>query len=123
MTVPPVPDQLVGCWRRALIRSADGSVDDRSDVIWLQTRSAMADLRLDGERPDLSSRSGVGACDHADLVSLAGSDSSTGYTLVDVPTRRLLPSPPGTRVDEGVDFQPVLAFPEPGLLTGAMAAR
>lgn len=113
--MPTVPDQLVGCWRRAFIRFADGTVDDRSDVIWLQTRSAMADLRLDGDRPDLTTRTGLGECDRAELVSLAGSDSSSGVTRVDASSTPAVAT--WHTGDDGVDYQPVSAFPEPGWLT------
>jgi hypothetical protein len=102
----------VGCWRRAYIRAADGTVDDRSDVIWLQTRSAMADLRLDGQRCDLAGRTALADCAADELISLAGSDSSTGYTVLDADDMATWHTG-----DEGVDFQPVSAFPEPGLLS------
>jgi len=41
-----VPDIMLGCWRRAWIEFADGSRDDTGVVLWLQTESAMVDVRV-----------------------------------------------------------------------------
>jgi hypothetical protein len=114
-----VDQRLVGCWRRAVIRFADGTVDDRSDVLWLQTFStAMADLRLAADRPALTAVDSLTDCSMEQLVALAGSDSSSGHTTV-VPDHA---SPDGVIATwhagaDGVDFQPMTSFPEPGLLS------
>jgi hypothetical protein len=112
----------VGCWRRAYIRFADGTVDDASEVIWLQTRSAMADLRLDGKRPDLTQRGGLRDCTAADLIAMAGSDSSSGHTVVGCDSGGVVTATWHTG-DDGVDFQPVTRFPEPGHLSWSADGR
>ena len=49
-----VPELMFGCWRRAWIEFADGSRDDTTNVVWLQTESSMADVRIAADRaPDL----------------------------------------------------------------------
>lgn len=90
----PVPTWLRGCWRRAWIQFADGSRNDTDPVFWLQTDSAMADVRP--------------------------GNASTGYTVVtDVHTE-----PDGSHhgvaqwytYGVGANFQPEVTFPEPGRL-------
>jgi hypothetical protein len=44
-----VPDWLVGVWRRRLIAFPDGREDRTTTVLWLQTRSTFADIRLPQE--------------------------------------------------------------------------
>ncbi len=114
-----VPDELLGCWVRSWIRWADGRFDDRSIVVWLQTPSAMADLRLDHDRLDLSARSSLAGCTVDELADLARSQSSSGVThcqpLVLAPGERRATVSWHTGTD-GVDFQPESAFPEPGLM-------
>lgn len=115
-----VPELLRGCWRRQWIRWADGSVDDTSTVIWVQLPSLMVDVRVSARQPSLASRGSLDACSLADLATLAESESSSGYTTctpiersdgVRQATARWI-----TR-GHGVAFQPVSAYPEPGLLS------
>jgi hypothetical protein len=119
MTSQPVPLELVGCWQRAWIEFADGNRDDTSTVIWLQLQSKMADIRVSIDQPG-HDRSGLGACSLDELRALAASESSSGYTtctpivMGDDGVRRAT-AEWFTRGD-GVAFQPVSAFPEPGLL-------
>ncbi len=90
----PVPAWLHGCWRRAWIQFADGSRNDTDPVFWLQTDSAMADVRP--------------------------GNASTGYTVAD----DLATDPDGSHrcvaqwhtYGVGANFQPEVTFPEPGLL-------
>jgi len=76
-----VPMELLGCWRRDWIRWADGTVDDSSHAIWLQTASAMADLRLPAHRGSVADRTSFGECTDDELLVLAGSESSSGITV------------------------------------------
>jgi hypothetical protein len=114
-----VPVELTGCWRRAWIEHADGTRDDTTVVIWLQLASEMADVRVPAEHP-LRSRTGFDDCTLDELRSLADSESSSGHTVCTPPmvgadgvrraTAEWFTGP------TGVAFQPVSAFPEPGLL-------
>ncbi len=121
MAAATVPDALFGCWRRAWIEFADGTVDDTSTVVWLQTQSQMVDVRVAADRPDLGSRAGLHECTIDELRAIARSDSSSGYTecgpvVAGSDGLRAATATWHTR-GHGVNFQPVSAFPEPGLLT------
>lgn len=112
---------MVGCWRRAWISFADGRVDDTSNVVWLQTQSLMADVRIAADRPDLADRTSLGDCTDAELRAIALSDASSGYTTcepvcVGHDGLRAATAMWHTR-GHGINFQPVSAFPEPGLMT------
>ncbi len=117
---PPVPAVLRGAWRRTWIRHADGSVDDTSTVLWLQLESARADIRVATDLRELADRGSLSECSVADLRLLARSESSTGRTEC----TPVVATGDGRRhataewfVDIGaVEFQPVTAYPEPGLL-------
>lgn len=120
-TRPTVPDLLYGCWKRAWIEFSDGSIDDSSRVFWLQTASRMVDVRIAADRPDLAERAGLHDCTLDELRAIAGSDSSSGYTecgpvVVDAAGLRTATASWHTR-GHGVNFQPLSAFPEPGLLS------
>ena len=52
MVAATVPDLMLGCWKRAWIEFADGTRDDTTTVVWLQTESLMADVRIAADRPD-----------------------------------------------------------------------
>ena len=109
-----VPDELFGCWERQWIEFADGTRDDTGFVVWLQLPSLMADVRLSAAALALGGRSSVSL---DELLLLADSDSSSGATEC---------TPVVVRADgvrcatatwsSAVSFQPVSAFPEPGLL-------
>jgi len=116
MTVPAktVPGELIGCWQRKWIEFADGTRDDTSFVVWLQLPSLMADVRLSAAALEMGGRSSFSM---DELLVLADSDSSSGATTC---------TPVVVRADgvrcataewsSAVGFQPVSAFPEPGLL-------
>lgn len=111
----------MGCWRRSWIEFADGERDDTTIVIWLQTASLMVDVRLPADRADLDCRRGLGDCTIADMRVLAASDASSGFTECGPVTTnsdglRSATASWHTR-GHGVNFQPVSAFPEPGLMT------
>ncbi len=116
-----VPDLMFGCWRRAWIEFADGTRDDTTNVVWLQTESSMADVRIAADRPDLRDRAGLHQCSIDELRSLAAVDASSGYTecgpiTVDADGMRTATAQWHTR-GHGINFQPVSAFPEPGLMS------
>jgi hypothetical protein len=117
---PTVPAELEGCWQRAWIEYADGTRDDTSIVIWLQLGSGMADVRLPADRGTVATRGGFDECSLDELRALAGSESSSGSTTCTPVTvgsdgvRRATAE--WFTGDDGVAFQPVSAFPEPGLL-------
>ncbi len=111
MTVPAqtVPDELIGCWQRQWIEFADGTRDDTSFVVWLQLPSLMADVRLSAAALALGGRSSFSI---DALRVLAESDSSSGATTCTPIVRRTATA----SWSSAVGFQPVSAFPEPGLL-------
>jgi len=115
-----VPELMYGCWRRAWIEFADGSVDDTTMVWWLQTESQMVDVRISAHRPDFSSRSGLHDCTLAELGALAAEDASSGFTEcgpVVVGINGTRQATASWNTGSGVNFQPVSLFPEPGLMT------
>lgn len=110
-----VPEQLIGCWKRHSIALQDGTVDLTTRVIWLQTASGVADMRISADRPDLRHRSGLADLSRDELLALAGQDCFCMTTLFDATTT---PYPaaiwPISR--DLFRFQPVVNFPEPGWL-------
>lgn len=95
-------------------------MDDTSLVVWLQLPSLMVDVRLAADQPDLMRRGALEACSLDDLRRLAASESSSGYTTCTPITLgadgvRRATAEWFTR-GHGVAFQPVSAYPEPGLL-------
>jgi hypothetical protein len=116
-----VPDLMLGCWRRAWIEYSDGRRDDTSTVVWLQTESLMVDVRVAAERSDLSHRRSLDECSVEELRIIASADASSGFTdcgppIVGTDGLRAATATWHTR-GHGVNFQPVSAFPEPGLMT------
>jgi hypothetical protein len=77
-TAATVPDWLMGCWRRRSITFADGSEESDGTVIWLQTASHYADLRIPAGRIDLSHRECLQDCTIDELIALAHQQSSGG---------------------------------------------
>lgn len=112
---------MLGCWRRAWIEFRDGSRDETTSVVWLQTESLMVDVRVDSGRRDLADRTGFQECTLDDLYAIAASDASSGFTtcgpvVVGADGLRQATATWHTR-GHGVNFQPVSAFPEPGEMT------
>ncbi len=109
-----VAPRMLGCWRRAYIRFEDGSEDTATRVIWLQTGSAMADMRVPPRTASANARS-LAQCDRPALLEMADVDCSCGITDVDdtatpYPTARWPDTP------LGFAMQPVSFYPEPGWL-------
>ncbi|MFM2069831.1 MAG: hypothetical protein RLZZ623_94 [Actinomycetota bacterium] len=115
VTDAPVTNAMLGCWRRSWIRFQDGTLDDTSIVIWLQTPDAMADLRVSAVAAGIVARA-AGDCTVEQLAELAGSDSSSGYTRTHGCDENGVITATWHTGPEGVEYQPVTAFPEPGLL-------
>jgi hypothetical protein len=116
-----VPDLMLGCWRRAWIEFADGTRDDTTTVVWLQTESLMVDVRIPADRRDLAHRRGLDDCTIDDMRVLAATDASSGFTECGPVTTNSHGVRSAIAVwhtrGHGVNFQPVSAFPEPGLMT------
>jgi hypothetical protein len=111
---------MLGCWRRAWILFSDGTRDDTTNVVWLQTESSMVDVRIAGDRPVMSAR-GLHECSVDELRMIASADASSGFTecaepVVGADGLRAATATWHTR-GHGVNFQPVSAFPEPGLMS------
>ncbi len=119
-----VPELVRGAWQRVSIHNADGTSDTTSTVVWLQLESLMADIRISADQFGLADRGSLDACSLDDLSTLAQSESSSGYTTC----TDLAVGPGGQRTataqwftrdhgnEFGVGFQPVTAYPEPGML-------
>jgi hypothetical protein len=110
-----VPEDLIGCWERLSIRFADGSEDKTTRVIWLQTLSGVADIRIPDSRPDLQARAGFADCSRDELLDLAEQDCFCGITLFD-PEAEPFPTAHWPKEAYLFRFQPVITFPEPGWL-------
>jgi len=108
-----VPDRMLGCWQRRYIRFANGGEDTSTRVIWLQTASGMADMRIAATRPDLRRRTSLDECNNEELLALADQDCSCGITRLD---GSATPWPTATweNADFGYALQPVSLYPEPG---------
>lgn len=112
--VRTIPEQLIGVWRRERITFADGLVDDTTRVLWLQTASGVADLRIPAERSKIWAPS-LAACSERDLLLLAEQDCFAAKTLFDpsaYPYQTAL-WPPAL---DFLRFQPSITFPEDGWL-------
>lgn len=110
-----VPERLIGCWKRHRITFRDKAEDLTTRVIWLQTASGVADIRISAERPDLRGRDGLANCSKDELLSLAEQDCFCAATLFD-PTATPYPMAIWPLSLDLFRYQPVVSFPEPGWL-------
>jgi hypothetical protein len=110
-----VPERLIGCWRRNSIAFPDGTEDRTTRVIWLQTASGVADMRIAAERPDLRHRDGLASCTKEELLALAEQDCFCAATLFD-PTTTPYPTAIWPLSLDLFRYQPVVSYPEPGWL-------
>jgi hypothetical protein len=108
-----VPKDMIGCWERSYIRFSDGTEDRATRVIWLQTPSGVADIRIAGSRPNLTGRGGLADCSTDELLKLAEQDCFCGITLFD-PDASPFPTASWPKEAYLFRFQPVITFPEPG---------
>lgn len=80
--IDPVPSALAGVWQRSLIEGAGIERDTRSTVLWLQTPSWHADLRIPPDRPDFSRCHRLDDCSGDQLRWLARQQGFAGITEV-----------------------------------------
>jgi hypothetical protein len=108
-----VPDRMIGCWIRRYIQFSGGTRDTTTRVIWVQTASGMADMRIGADRPAMRHRARLADCSATELLALAQQDCSCATTILDESTT---PYPTATwpRGTYGFANQPVQTFPEPG---------
>ena len=110
---PTVPPEMIGCWRRRYIRYQNGTEDTATQVLWLQTGSAAADMRIPATRPDLSNRTGFADCNYDELLALAAQDCACAVTYLDA-SASPYPTANWELGEHGFMMQPVVNFPEPG---------
>lgn len=83
--VPPVPEACRGLWRREVI-TAPGFRDETTRVLWLQTETWYADLRVPIDRPGPPTSGakveGFGAYSEAELIALARMQGFAGQLSV-----------------------------------------
>lgn len=99
-----VPAEIRGLWRRKSMVWADGRTDTTTQVLWLQTASLFADLRVPADRPSSACRSGFGDYTDAELARLAAMYGFAGVLDVEGASCRwhhaLDFHPPGGPADE-----------------------
>ena len=75
-----VPDWTLGAFRRRSITWADGTEDDTTAVVWLQSHGLTGDIRIPADRPDVSHRAGLDDCTRDELVGLAMAEGGVAET-------------------------------------------
>lgn len=100
----PVPAELVGVWRRRSLVTPDGR-DETTQVVWVQTESWYADLRIPAGPLVRTDVRRLEDCNAVELVALAQIQGFAGQLSVDggvCSWRRDLDfQPPGPTPDEG----------------------
>lgn len=77
-----VPADLTGLWRRELITTPDGGRDETTTVVWLQTSSWYADLRVPADRPARPGATCFADYSDAELLDLAAVQGFAGELSV-----------------------------------------
>lgn len=77
-----VPAELTGLWRRELITTPDGGRDDTTTVLWLQTQSWYADIRVPADRPVRPDATCFADYSDAELIALAEVQGFAGELAV-----------------------------------------
>lgn len=99
-----VPYEVRGLWRREVI-TAPGFRDETTQVVWLQTQSWYADLRVAADRPFRPGADSFAAYDDDELKAMAGVQGFAGQlTVADGVCfwrRDLDFQPPSSSPDEG----------------------
>lgn len=72
-----------GAWQRDWIRRHGGALDARIAVRYVQTPSVFGDLRIPGDRPDVSPAASFAELSEDQLAALARQDGFAGVTTVD----------------------------------------
>lgn len=99
-----------GLWRRLAIETPDGGGDTETLVLWLQTATFYADIRIPAGGPDLSGVSGFADLPAEGAAFLARQEGFAG---------RLHAAPPDARWDRTIDFSPLAGPPDEGRLARA----
>ncbi|WP_421934439.1 hypothetical protein [Phenylobacterium sp.] len=73
-----VPPALTGLWRREVITTPKGYRDETTRVLWLQTRSWYADIRVKADRPARPGATGFADYSDAELIQLAAVEGFAG---------------------------------------------
>ncbi len=99
-----VPPELTGLWRREVITTPKGYRDETTRVLWLQTRSWYADIRVKADRPTREGATGFADYTDAELIQMAGVQGFSGELTatgdVCLWRRDLDYQPPNDSVDE-----------------------
>lgn len=73
-----VPGELHGLWRREVITTPKGYRDETTRVLWLQTRSWYADIRVKADRPNREGATGFADYTDAELIEMAAVQGFAG---------------------------------------------
>lgn len=73
-----VPPELTGLWRREVITAPAGYRDETTAVLWLQTRSWYADIRIKADRPKREGAAGFADYTDAELIQMAAVQGFAG---------------------------------------------
>ncbi len=111
--IPTVPNKMLGCWKRRYIKYDKGETDTSIRVVWLQTLSAMVDIRIPPRTLDFSSGSRLEDYSLAQLTELAAQDCGTGVTRMDEFTKPYATASWDSGAHDAY-IQPVENFPEDG---------
>ncbi|XWN31018.1 MAG: hypothetical protein ROR55_26770 [Devosia sp.] len=101
-----VPQAWRGAWQRRLLVEPDGSQDHKTFVVWLQSGSHYADIRLPAGRPPMDSR-GFAHLDRRAVSYLAQQEGFAG---------RLYWRGGRARWERRIDFAPLSGPPDEGRL-------
>lgn len=102
-----VPQKWRGVWRRLSLEAADGTTDTESLVIWLQTPTLFADLRVPHSRPDFTGVTGFQDVSPRQAAFLATQEGFAG---------RLHAEGDRARWERRIDFRPLGGPPDEATL-------
>jgi hypothetical protein len=111
-----VPTWTLGCFRRRSITFFNGDCDDRTLVLWLQSRGLTADLRLAVDRPRPSSREALGELSLLELTRLAEVEGGLAATRFEPGVEQGVELVGTMHWPDWTSFQLHAKWPEPGLL-------
>lgn len=100
-----VPPELTGVWRREVITTPDGLHDATTRVMWVQTRSWYADIRVPATRPNRPGAAGFNDFSADELKALAGVQGFAGQLSV---------TPERCAWRRDLDFHPPAPTPDEG---------
>src|SRR4051794_9604663 len=81
---PSVPlVDLAGVWTRSLYVRADGTVDDATDVTWVQAARSYVDLRRPPRRPDMTGVTCLRELTPVQLAWMAAQEGFAGHFRAD----------------------------------------